>query len=302
MRKLLHIVLLAALGLTGCNYSEIVGPDGSQFDQYYRAPGRNSSAAASRVFEFTPAPGQFINEEYAAATMDEACAYALSRFANGSFVSLGAFGGYVVVGFDHSIARSGGNEFGILSNAYEGNSEPGIVYVMKDENGDGLPNDTWHELEGSEHGSAVRNYSVTYYRPDGDAEPVRWTDNCGGSGEVPYLKAFHHQPSYFPAWIDADELTLTGTLLECRSYDSNGDGAMWVNPDYGTGYADNHNDIDFGTIEYNGRTLPVNYFSICDGLDYIDFIKVQNGMNAAFGRIGELSTEVCGFVDLTIKR
>ena len=294
--------MLIVMALSGCNYSETVGPDGSPLGTDYRVPGSKSSPYAVKVYEFCPAPGQFVNEGYDAATMQEACDYALNCFAKFSALSLGAFGGYVVVGFDHSILRTGGYDFGVLSNAYEGNSEPGVVWVMKDDNGDGLPNDTWYELEGSESDAAgtVKDYEVTYYRPAGDNEPVRWTDNLGGSGEVPYMKAFHRQPSYYPAWIPGQEFTLKGTLLECRSYDKAGDGSMWFNPDYGSGYADNHNNTDFDIIDLEGKRVPVNYFKICSNLDYIDFIKVQGGLNAALGRIGELSTEVCGFVDLSL--
>lgn len=67
-------------------------------------------------------------------------------------MSLGAFGGYLVVGFDHSIENDGGYNIGVSGNSFDGSSEPGIVWVMQDENGDGLPNDTWYELKGSEYG------------------------------------------------------------------------------------------------------------------------------------------------------
>jgi hypothetical protein len=55
----------------------------------------------------------------------------------------------------------------------------------------------------------------------------------------------------------------------------------------------------------------VNHFKIsnaidCLGepieLDYIDFVKVQCGVNAKSGWLGELSTEVLGFFDYNIKR
>ena len=296
------LALLLLVMLQGCNYSETLGPDGNPLDKNFRAPSKGSSAYASCVYEFCPAPGQFVNEAYDASTMQEACGYAFDSFSDFKAVSLGGFGGYVVVGFDHSIVRSGGYDFGVFSNAYDGNSEPGIVWVMKDENGDGLPNDTWYELQGSESGAegTVQGYEVTYYRPSHDCEPVRWTDNLGGSGEVPYMKAYHSQPSYYPEWIAADQYTLKGTLLECRSYDKTGDGSVWVNPGCGSGYADNFNSLDYDKLSCGGKTLPVNYFRICDELDYIDFVKVQSGMNASFGRIGEISTEVCGFTDLSL--
>ena len=59
-------------------------------------------------------------------------------------VSLGGFGGYIVVGFDHSIQASGGYggyDFSITGNQFSGSSEPGVVWVMPDENGNGEPDD-----------------------------------------------------------------------------------------------------------------------------------------------------------------
>ena len=65
-------------------------------------------------------------------------------------VSLGGFGGYIVVGFDHSIQASGGYggyDFSITGNQFSGSSEPGVVWVMPDENGNGEPDDgPWYEL------------------------------------------------------------------------------------------------------------------------------------------------------------
>ena len=54
------------------------------------------------------APGQFVNEHYTAADPEAACAYADGRMREAAYVSLGAFGGCLVVGFDHSIENDGG--------------------------------------------------------------------------------------------------------------------------------------------------------------------------------------------------
>ena len=117
---------------------------------YYRARTAASNAACNKVYEFLPAPGQFVNENYTAVTMAEACAYAENRMAQTAYVSLGGFGGCLVVGFDHSIDNDGDYNIAVTGNPFDGSSEPGIVWVMQDENGDGLPNDTWYELKGSE--------------------------------------------------------------------------------------------------------------------------------------------------------
>ena len=141
----------------------------------FRASG--SSKLWNKVYEYTPAPGQFINETSTIGGMtgketfpEAAVAWATQRLKDKLHVSLGSFGGYIIVGFDHSIPNSGNQyDFCIQGNAFDGSSEPGIVWVMQDINGNGLPDDEWYELKGSEAGKkeTIRNFEVTYYRPEG---------------------------------------------------------------------------------------------------------------------------------------
>ncbi|MBQ6613138.1 MAG: cell surface protein [Alistipes sp.] len=287
---------------------------------YYRARGTASSDTWSKVFDYTPAPGQFINElktggfDGTQTTMEAAIAYAEERLRDENWVSLGGFGGYIVVGFDHSIDNTGNYDLGILGNSFSGSSEPGIVWVMQDENGNGLPDDTWYELAGSETGKAttIQNYTVTYYRPAGAMMPVQWEDNLGNRGEIDYLKQFHRQDYYYPLWIEEDSYTLRGTCLEPRNYDASGNGSYWVNEKYDWGYADNFSPVDRLTDEDNAEgEVNANHFKISNAvdfecepveLDYIDFVKVQVGVNAKSGWLGELSTEVCGFFDYAMHR
>jgi hypothetical protein len=295
---------------------------------FYRAQNGTSKSNWNKVYEYTPAPGQFINElktggfNGTQTTPEAAIAYAEARmsttYENGDpnplWVSLGGFGGYIVVGFDHSINNSGDYDIGILGNSFNGSSEPGIVWVMQDENGNGLPDDTWYELAGSETGKAetIQNYSVTYYRPSGPEMPVQWTDNQGNSGEIDYLKVYHSQEYYYPLWIKEDSYTLTGTCLKARNYDASGKGTYWVNPHYDWGYVDNWSQIDRLTNETNANAeANANHFKISNAIDFegkpihlefIDFVKVQVGINAKSGWLGEISTEVFGFYDYNMKK
>ena len=287
---------------------------------FYRPMSGASNAEWNKVYDYTPAPGQFINElktggfDGTETTMTSAIAYAEKRMNDKNWVSLGGFGGYIVVGFDHSIDNSGGYDISILGNSFSGSSEPGIVWVMQDENGNGLPDDTWYELAGSETGKAttIQNYEVTYYRPMGTMMPVQWTDNLGNYGEVDYLKQFHRQDYYYPLWIEEDSYTLTGTCLEPRNYDASGNGSYWVNKEYDWGYADNFSPIDRLTDEDNASAgANANHFKISNAidfecepinLDHIDFVKVQCGVQAKSGWLGELSTEVCGFYDYNMQK
>ena len=295
---------------------------------FYRPQSGASKADWNRVYEYTPAPGQFINEtktggfDGTQTTSEAAIAYAEKRMSEvdrdgnpyPNWVSLGGFGGYIVVGFDHSIDNTGNYDLGILGNSFSGSSEPGIVWVMQDENGNGLPDDTWYELAGSETGKAetIQEYSVTYYRPSGAKMPVQWSDNLGNSGEIDYLAQFHRQDYYYPLWIEADSYTLTGTCLKSRNYDASGNGSYWVNVEYNWGYADNFSPIDRLTGDDNtAADANANHFKISNAIDFecqpidlkfIDFVKVQVGVNTKSGWLGEVSTEVFGFYDYNIKK
>ena len=294
MRITPYIILFAAVLTAGCNR-----------DISYTDPATDPVT----VFEYTPAPGQFINESEMAGvtTPGKACEFAEKRIAAGQYVSLGGFGGYIVVGFGKSITNSGGYDFSVAGNQMLSSSEPGVVWVMQDMDGDGEPDagGTWYELRGSETGnkSTVQGYKVTYFRPAEDNADVEWTDNREGSGVVARVSA-HTQPSYYPAWIGADSYTLGGTLLESRSgYDE--DTKQWTNGPYDWGYADNWgltlgNSGDRG----EGKDQIKVWFKISNAVDAggksvnlpsIDFIKVQTAVNAGAGPLGEVSTEVTGF-------
>lgn len=294
--------------------------------QRFRQASPTSSSVSTKVFEWCPAPGQFIGETQTGGmtgnetTLSAANAWAEKRLAANSFVSLGGFGGYIIVGFDHSIpCRDGQYDFSVLGNAYfnsqsgtGGSNEPGIVYVMQDVNGNGLPDDEWYELRGSDTGidGTLQNYSVTYFRPSGSGMAVQWVDNLGLHGVIDYLASFHRQPSYYPAWITADSYTLRGTRLKSQTV-QNLETGMWDNWAFGWGYTDNMgSDIisGSGSVDGSGQRngLKIENAMFPDlspvKLQYIDFIKVQTGVNSKAGRLGEVSTEVVGFQDLSMTK
>ena len=299
MKKILVIMCWAVIS-SSCNmYEEIT----SSKDKTH--------AEATKVYEYTPAPGQFINEpkmgfDGKQTTAEAAARYAEGRLEKGLDISLGGFGGYIVVGFDHNVLNFPQYDFAVMTNSFDGSSEPAVVWVMKDENGNGLPDDTWYELAGSETGKAetVEGYAITYYRPSAPKMAVQWGDNLGVSGTIDYLEAHHKQDYYYPEWIEADSYTLVGTRLKARSYDDSGDGTYWVNPHFDWGYADNFSPEDFNTQDRSNRfdiSNAINARGERVELDYINFVKVQSAINFQCGWIGEVSTEVRGFKDINFE-
>ena len=264
---------------------------------------------ADKVFEYMPAPSQYMNTITVAYrdgfTQEEVLELASERLRNRSLLSLGAYGGYIVAGFSQPVPNvEDAYDLKIYGNAnYNpnawqdrpgGSAEPGIVLVAKDENGNGLPDDPWYELAGSEYGkdTETRDYEITYYRPQPEDADVRWTDNQGNEGYV-YRNEYHMQASYYPEWIEDDCMVFKGTRLKDNAVEENG---IWVGYAYDWGYADNHPNSE------EMSQFKLEWAVDADGnpvhLDEIDFVKVYTAVNQYAGRVGELSTEIAGIENL----
>lgn len=287
----------------------------------------NYSKYISNVFDFRPAIGQFTNgiPEYLPGNTEANLINAAKKAIvgpNSSMISLGGFGGYVVFGFDHTIPNMNGRDFKVLGNAFFGSEaneerfgscEPGIILVAYDKNKNGKPDeDEWYEIAGSEYfkNTTVKNYSITYFKPDPNKQPVagddfwqadveyiKWQDNQGNSG-YKTQNTFHNQ-SYYPLWISEASYTLKGTKIKDNFYDQSGTGNYWVGKSFDFGYADNAPNNDEGSnidiswaVDKNGKYIK---------LPGIDFIKIYTGINQEAGWLGEVSTEVSGAYDLYLK-
>lgn len=272
------------------------------------------SKYVSRVLEYHPAPGQFINEQNAGTP--EAAQSLIGS--TSSLLSLGSFGGYVVVGFDHAIENGEGADIGIYGNPNTGAgtewSEPGIVSVMQDKNGNGLADDgEWYELAGSEHSSPgiVRDYRITYYNPGTATEDISWKDNLGRQGKV--LRNTFHPQQYYPLWIsDQDSVSFSGTLLP-PSLRSEG---LNTNPPFAWGYADSGSEDFLKSRAEYGRgynTFDIAWATDKNGnsvdLKRVDFVRIMTAQNSNGStgsetdggrQLGEISTEVSGVIDLHI--
>lgn len=281
----------------------------------------------SKVYEYCPAPGQFINKlpEYEEGDsyldMLRKCEESICGTADLA-VSLGAWGGYITFGFDHTVVNiEGEKDFRLWGNAVYaetaegrkgGSCEPGIIMVSYDLNCNGIPDDEWYELAGSEYDSpsTVRLYSMTYFRPvdgktpipsaDGtfsDTEYIRWTDTSGATGYLP--KNIYHKNDYWPKWSDDKSLTFTGSRLNRNAVDISGDGHNFVLYPYAYGYADNHPNTDENLNSFDISTA-VNSKGEKVNLPGIDFIRVYTAISQYCGWIGETSTEISRCQDLHI--
>lgn len=312
------------------------------FDDVLPPTSGSATAYVTKVLDFMPAVGQFTNvlpayEE--GDTQESMNQKVLDAIGNNKkiMITLGGYGGYVVVGFDHTIENKEGlRDFRVLGNAFysaanpdsnapEGGScEPGIIMVAYDQNQNGLPDENeWYEIAGSAHedptqelwydmaveaGNNVncyKNYEITYYRPDENmGNPIVPPmdeyirwEDNQGNSGYKVKNVYHRQP-YFPQWFEGDKLTFRGTCLPQNGIDESGKGTYYVLYKFRYGYADNEvNTKDESSIDID---WAVNSKGQKVKLPGVDFIKIYCGVNQENGWIGECSTEITGVEDLHI--
>lgn len=310
------------------------------------ASGAGVSPYLSRVLEYCPAPGQFVNgmPEYEAGDTYKTVILKAEEQICGSktpgMITLGAFGGYVTVAFDHPVLNvAGAKDFKIYGNALpsnasntSGSSEPGIVWVSVDANGNGLPDDEWYQLAGSEHFKlgqisgcyGLPYYNCLYYRPSVNREPevdpgsgkeydpdpvntyvtdskyieFHYAEWCFGTlEETDWLRrvSFHSQP-YWPQWVEDDELFFSGGMLPENFTILGGEGVpSYSQKPFEWGYVDNQpNSVCEGFDIGDAVDRKGHYVE----LTHADFIRIQTGVMQQCGWLGESSTEVCGGEDL----
>lgn len=242
-----------------------------------------------RVLDFTPAPGQFVGVYPAfisGETAEQMRVKAAHKLTSGGLVSLGRFGGSITFAFKTAVNNANGSDFRILGNAFTNSAEPGIVEVSEDVNANGLPDDPWYELAGSEYSKSTttHGYRIIYYRPEQPTDSVAFTDNQGQSGFV---------TAFFPPW-QGDSIVCTGTLLPPTA--TRNSLGYWNLNNLPWGYADNQPnssdltgfDLDWA-VDSSGSPVV---------LSKIHFIKVYTAVNQNVGWMGELSTEITGAVNL----
>lgn len=255
-----------------------------------------NEAGVTKVLDYLPAPGQFVNalpmyeDGNTKQDMLDKC---LTRLQANQYITLGSFGGYVVVGFDHSILNTEGNDFEVVGNAMPTSKEPAIVMVSKDENGNGLADDTWYELAGSNYNGEKnkKNFSITYQKPTAVKSPISWTNSDGESGEFSYLPCNSfidpngNADNNYPKWISDESITYTGTLIDYADVAGMTFGYADLLPENKGG---NPFDLDWA-VDADGNAVE---------LSSIDFVKVYNCINKITPPFGEVSTEVVNVKDL----
>ncbi|RXK87208.1 hypothetical protein [Filimonas effusa] len=308
-----------------------------------RQAAKLQSAYIAKVFDYLPAPGQFVNElpKYTSGDTYETMIAKAGKELVGedaNTITLGGWGGYVVLGFDHTIVnvagrrdfRIWGNAFGANANPrpnapFGGSCEPGIVMVAYDKNKNGKPDeDEWYEIKGSGNFSAeselwynaavgnkndvrtFRNYEMTYSRPATET-PVGTPQN-------------YTSIANYIAW--ADNQSQQGYKIK-NTFHTQSYYPGWMKDDkitykgirlannsidesgqgsYYVLYAFRYGYVDNYPNAHDNSGIDIDWAIDKNGnkvnLPGIDFVKVYNGIDKENGWLGEVSTEISRGEDL----
>ncbi len=254
------------------------------------------------VIEYKPVWGQHVNN---ASFNDPARLYGAPQQGAHHIVSLGSGGGYVIVKFDPPILNHanniGGYDFIIFGNAFfvlpisseQRFQEPAYVEVMKDANENGLADDTWYLLKGSDT-SISSILTLTYSRTTTTLKPAN--------------KSHYPGTTYFPGY--PDDITVSFFSFPPEKTGQTAEN-IW-------GYADVTPTLtkpdgianeDFYTVPDTPGDYPIDSGSgggdsfkiewavnkstgTSVSLDYINFIKIINGATNMMGMFGEASPDI----------
>jgi hypothetical protein len=192
-----------------------------------------------------------------------------------NIISLGGYGGYDINAI--SIDNGAGDDIRIEGNAFGDWCEPGVIWVMADENHNGEADDTWYELKGNAEelpGIKVnRRYTVTFYKSGASNiyHGGAWEDSLGNYGTCGSEQWY---PYGYP-----DPITFCGTNIDTSDYHDH--------MGYLRGYVDAQDNLyDISdAIQVDGTAA---------NLSHIDFVKVHTGKHQYTGSFGEISTELTG--------
>jgi hypothetical protein len=240
----------------------------------------------------------------------------LKDFAPGQFTeqgtghgwSLGAVLGYQV--WDAAKNGSAITSTKITGNAFSSWSEPGIVWVQPDDNGNGIPDETWYELLGSSGNKVTRRYALSYIRDEQSAQAeenefgqiirtIYWTDQRGRVGIIPGGwptvgddKGIHGVAGNWVVFTGTLLAAADGLNLNVSSSSSLNTGSVPAAraAGGGPGYVDAYGgyDIFYASDAVHADGTPA-------GLTGFRFVKVHTGIFEYGDAFGDRSTEIVSY-------
>lgn len=295
------------------------------------AAARAQSPFATTVVEFEPAPGQWVNDP-----LYNSPACALGAPSGGdpnepgieSLVSLGGFGGYIILAFDHTVMDDPANPFGldaiVFGNALwvTGNpnrkwAECGVIEISRDTNGNGQADDPWYLIPGSHINAPGYPASFVVATWDDDLDDDTWPPRWPPADEewIPpgqtgtwTTAGFRLPPSIFDVMVLQNPLGPGVTSEGVYGYaDLSPAFALPAEADSVEFFTRPDNPFRVGLTPGCGGGDAFDIAWAVDpatwqpaGLDGFDFIRITTAVDfvLAMPPLGELSTEVDAITDV----
>jgi len=282
---------------------------------------------ASTVVSYTPAPGQLVNNASfndPGRALGPPVAGGTIAPDNTSLVTLGGFGGAITLAFDHTVLDDPHNTLGldfiVFGNAFwsGGNpnssfAEPGTIEISLDTNNDGVANDPWFLIPGSN----LPTTAQTVQSQEWDNDPqtplppatIAWYPT-GAPSPMTTFGFLLPAPLDPGAWgyADLSPTLILGDLTGANG--SPGDNSL-NNPEDNPAI----DPAEFYTVPDDPFTVGVDPNSGGgDALDIawaidantgasanlagFDFVRITTAVNATLGPLGEVSTEIDAIADV----
>ncbi|MFG0331372.1 MAG: hypothetical protein ACF8PN_15905 [Phycisphaerales bacterium] len=255
----------------------------------------NPTPFATRVLEYDPAPGQFVNDPQFNNPLRALGAPVGGGTASGDLskvVTLGGFGGSLTLGFDETIHDDPRNPSGldaiVYGNAWWTGNDParrwgeaGVVEISLDTNRNGEPDDAWYLIPGSHltDPNAQRRNGI-FILPDDPFGRPPIVNRDPASGEFVFGYA-DLSPTLILGDLDGDNI-VDDPLMSPSIFYTTPDDPRVVGISLSAGGGDAF-DIAWAIDPTTGEPANLNGF---------DFIRITTAVDAENFPFGEISVEI----------
>ena len=291
---------------------------------------------AETVHSFDVSPGQNVNNPVfndSSQALGQPVGGGTAFPANTSVVTLGGYGGELVLGFKQTIQNDprnpNGLDFILFGNAFWSGSNPNHrfaeaahIEVSKDENGNGIPDDAWYLIPGSHIPDPATQFELqtwddnvtdTTYPPDNETWIPLVYQGCACTWDT----SAYRLPELF-------ETSLLINPLGSGASEEGIYGYADLSPTLILGDTDGDNVVDDPTLHAGDfYVIPDDPFSVgistntCGGdafdiswaidpvtgqradLTSVDFVRVKTAVNFVAGAVGEISAEIDAISDVS---
>jgi len=260
------------------------------------APAVRADEFATKVIDYSPAAGQFVNNP---AFNDPKRALGAPigggtiNPSNDSLVTLGGFGGSITLEFDHTVLDHADNPHGmdaiVFGNAFHTGGDPerrwaeaALIEISFDANKNNLADDAWYTIPGSSLSAPVMLPLPSEFNG-----PVVVNDPIAGPGKESYWGYADMSPTLILGDTDADNVVDDANTLAENFYTVPDDPQV-LGIDAGSGGGDAF-DIAWAIDPVTGA--PAN-------LPGFDFIRITTAVDMTNGIFGEVSAEIDAVADV----